>query len=445
MALPTVAIVGRPNVGKSSLLNSLAGKMISIVDPTAGVTRDRISTPVPVGEGYAELVDTGGFGIEDPDNLTEHVESQIRYAMATAELVLFVVDAQEGLHVLDQEVAALLRKRNRPTLLVANKCDNAQQEAQATVFNALGFGEPIAISAVQQLGRVDLLDRIARELGDTLIPGHLPEEPMKIAIVGKRNAGKSSFINALAGEQRVIVSETPGTTRDSVDVRFRIGQREFIAIDTAGIRKQSKFRDQLEFYGYHRAQRSIRRADVVLLFVDATEPLGQVDKQLARYILEQFKPVVIVINKWDLAAGKATQEDYKTYLDEMLPHLAYAPISFSSAKEGVNLHATVALAEQLHAQASERVTTGQLNQAIEQILALRGPSHKRGTKPPKLYYATQVATQPPTIACFVNAVESFDPTYQRFFLNELRARLPFAEVPIRLLFRPRRQRPAEAG
>lgn len=443
MPLPTVAIVGRPNVGKSSLLNSLAGRMISIVAPTAGVTRDRISTPMPVGEGYVELVDTGGFGIEDPDRLTEHVEAQIAYAMATAELILFVVDAGDGVLPLDVKVAELLRRQNKPTILVANKCDNVQLEAQAAQFASLGFGEAMCVSAMHGFGRSALLERITREMAGKAVAAG--EAVMKLAIVGKRNAGKSTLINALAGEQRVIVSETPGTTRDSVDVEFRIGERSFIAIDTAGVRKRSKFKDDLEYYGFHRAQRSIRRADVVLMMIDAAEPLGQVDKQLASYIAEQLKPVVLVINKWDLAAGKATQEDYQHYLEQMLPHLEYAPISFVTAREGLNIHNTVDLAEQLFNQAGMRVPTAQLNQAVGEVAALRGPSHKKGTRPPKVLYATQVAVRPPTLVCFVKGLESFDAGYQRFFLNQMRERLPFAEVPIRLLFRARHGREPEKG
>ena len=434
MALPIVAIVGRPNVGKSSLLNCLVGKRISIVDPTAGVTRDRVSALLSLDPGYVELVDTGGFGIDDVDDLTDHVASQIRYAVAEAEAIVFVVDVVDGVLPLDVKVAELLRRQTRPVVLAANKCDDASWDVQIGEFAALGFGDATPVSALHGRGREGLLTAVAEVIPDRA--AQVVEPVMKLAIVGKRNAGKSTFINALAGEDRLIVSETPGTTRDSVDVRFSMGKSQFVAIDTAGVRKRSKFRDDIEFYGAHRAHRSIRRADVVLLFIDAVVSLGQIDKQLARYILEQFKPVIFVVNKWDQVGDRATQEDYRSYIDEMMPHLPYAPISFISSTQELNVSATVRLAMELHRQADTRVTTGQLNRAVEQILALRGPSQKHGKKPAKVFYVTQVSTCPPTLVLFVNSQESFDTNYQRFLLKELRSRLPFREIPIRLLFRP---------
>ncbi len=435
MSLPTVAIVGRPNVGKSSLLNCLTQKRIAIVAPTAGVTRDRVSAPLAVGEGYAEVVDTGGMGIEDADNLTEHVETQIRYAMAAADLVVFVVDVRDGVLPLDVKVAELLRHQDHPVVLVANKCDTSTQEHLTGELTALGFGEPLCVSALHGRGREQLLAAIEDALGGAV--EHLAEPVMKLAIVGKRNAGKSTFINSLAGADRVIVSETPGTTRDSVDVRFQVGRREFVAIDTAGVRKKAKMADDIEYYSFHRAQRSIRRADVVLMLIDATQPLGKVDKQLTEYVATEFKPVVLVVNKWDLAEGRATREDFQEYIEKMLPHASYAPISFSTAIEGTNVMGTIRLAEEMYTQAGTRVGTGEVNRMIEEITTLRGPSTKRSGKRPRIYYSTQVATHPPTIVSFVNNLDGFNEGYQRFLIGELRERLPFAEVPIRLLFRTR--------
>jgi GTP-binding protein len=438
MSLPVVAIVGRPNVGKSSLLNSLIGKRISIVDATPGVTRDRVSAPMPLGKGYVELVDTGGIGMVDVDELSQHVEEQIVFAISAAAAILFVVDAREGLTPLDKAVAQRLRKQGKPVVLVANKVDQEGQTTQIHEFSRLGFGEPLAVSAEHARGLTDLLEALQDRLGKQLTASP-PQPVMKLAVVGKRNAGKSAFINALAGETRVIVSEKPGTTRDSVDVTIELDGRTFTLIDTAGVRKRKSLSGDIEFYSLHRAMRSIRRADVVALVIDASLPVSQVDKDLAGDIAKQFKPVVLVVNKWDLAAGKATGEDYADYFDKTFPELSFAPVCLTSALEGSGVKEAVALAEELFAQAARRVTTGRLNQAIQDILKLRGPSHKAGTKPPKILYASQVATAPPTIVCFVNDVRSFDEGYQRFLLNQLRQRLRFPEVPIRLVFRQRRQ------
>jgi len=447
MALPIVAIVGRPNVGKSSLLNCLAGKRIAIVDPAPGVTRDRLSVPLALGEGaeafYVELMDTGGMGIEDADDLTAHVEAQIDFALRAAALILFVVDAREGVLPLDHHVAGRLRRQNKPVILLANKIDQADLTAEIGELHRLGFGEPLAFSAMHGLGRRELLERLAASLAD-VADDEEPQAAMKLAVVGKRNAGKSTFINALAGEPRLIVSQTPGTTRDSVDVTIRIDGHPVVLIDTAGLRKKSRMAGDVEYYSHHRALRSIRRADVVALMIDASVPVSQVDKHLAAEIAQQYKPVVLVVNKWDLARPYAAGEDYAEYLTKMLPELSYAPISCTCATGGTNLLPTIRLAEKLHAQASVRIPTAELNQHIRRILDLRGPSHRAGTRPPRLYYASQVAAQPPTIVCFVNDLASFDASYQRFLLNELRQRLPFAEVPIRLVFRPR-QRDTKPG
>jgi GTP-binding protein len=493
-----VAIVGRPNVGKSSLLNCMVGRRISIVDPMPGVTRDRVSAlcalpeqseepqaksggrtarsqrrrakseernvekkTAALGEGqggpdaedeaydhealppgrYFELVDTGGVGIVDKDHLQEDVEAQIAFAMAAASLILFVTDAREGVTPLDTVVAQRLRKQHKPVILVANKIDEMGMSAQLGELHQLGFGEPLRFSANAGLGRSDLLEAIDARLGELGLHGdQAPEPVMKLAIVGKRNAGKSTFINALAGEQRVIVSETPGTTRDSVDVTIKIGDKTFTAIDTAGVRKRKSFEGDIEYYSHHRAMRSIRRADVVALMIDASLPISQVDKDLAGVIATEFKPVVLVVNKWDLATGKADPEDYQDYLEKVFPELTFAPIIFTTARNGTGVMDMVRLAAQLYKQANTRVPTARLNEYVMEILQLRGPSHRTGTKPPRILYASQISTAPPTIVCFVNDVRSFDQTYQRFLVNQLRDRLPMSEVPIRLFFNQRKVR-----
>jgi len=438
MALPIVAIVGRPNVGKSSLLNGLAGRRISIVEETAGVTRDRVSAIVDLDDNYFELVDTGGYGIEDHDDLTEHVESQINIAISQADVVMFVVDVREGILPLDRRVAELLRKRNLKVILVANKADAPKLDDMAGEFYSLGYGEPICVSALHGRNRGELVERVLQELKglDTTEP---KEEVMKIAVVGKRNVGKSTFINSLVGQERMIVSEVPGTTRDAVDVRFEQDGRSFIAIDTAGVRKKGKMNDAngIEFYSYTRAIRSIRRADVVFMFIDATADVSQVDKKLARFIVDEYKPCIIVINKWDLAKDLAVTEDYAEYLDKMMPGLNYAPISFITATEGKNIQSLLDLAAGLYKQSNATVTTPQLNKAIKSITDQRVPSSKKKVGLPKIYYGTQIAVTPPTLLLFVNKPDFIDDNYRRFLTNRFRDILPFAEVPIRLLVRGR--------
>jgi len=438
MSLPLVAIVGRPNVGKSSLLNIMAGRRISIVDDMPGVTRDRVSTPIELDTGFIELVDTGGMGIEDTDDLTEDVEDQIALGVSQATLILFMVDAREGIAPLDSHVARILRKQDKPVILLANKVDMLNTTGEIGELHKLGFGAPMLISATHSRGIGDMLEEIERRLGDN-VGESAPPEMMKLAIVGKRNAGKSTFINSLVGEERVIVSDVPGTTRDSVDVLCEVDGQEFMLIDTAGVRKRSKINGNIEFYAHHRAMRSIRRADVVAMMIDASLPISQVDKKLAGLIAEQYKPVVLVVNKWDLAKEHTSGEEYVEYFEKVMPELKFAPVCLTTATEGENLRGTIKLAMQLFEQSNTRVATAEINKHIEEILVMRGPSHKAGTKRPKILYASQIGTAPPTIVCFVNDVRSFDQSYKRFLVNQLRERLPFDEIPIRLLMRKRRQ------
>lgn len=444
MALPIVAIVGRPNVGKSSLLNCLAGRRISIVDPTAGVTRDRVSAIVETNNVWFELVDTGGYGIEDCDDLTEEIEAQIKYAVQQAGLVLFVVDVRAGVVPLDVEVAKLLRGSDRRVILIANKADDRVHEPGAAEFHRLGFGAPVCISALQGRGKTDLLEMMVSLL-DTREAEEPAEVAMKLAIVGRRNVGKSTLVNALAEAPRTIVSEVPGTTRDAVDVEFERNGRRFIGIDTAGLRKRAKVADNVEFYAYSRAIRSIRQADVVLFLIDSTVPVGQVDKALAHKIVELFTPCVLVVNKWDLAKARAVTGDYGEYLGKVLPEIDFAPISFMTAKDQRNVQSTIDLAENLFGQASTRVPTTRLNEFLQEILVLRGPSARRGMRRPKMYFATQIGVAPPTIMISVNDPVLFGDEYHRFLLNRFRERLPYPEVPIRLLLRShRRSRQADA-
>ena len=437
MALPVVTIIGRPNVGKSSLLNNIAGKMISIVEPTAGVTRDRVSAIVDVNDRYFELIDTGGVGIVDSDALSEHVENQIAQAIALSDLILFVVDIRDGIMPLDTQIAQMLRKENLSAILVANKADSSKQLGSAGEFTRLGFGEALCVSATNFYNKSALLERIIEELN------HLPnEEPgeteMKVALVGKRNAGKSTFINSIVGEDRVIVSEIPGTTRDAVDVRFEKDGKHFVAIDTAGVRKKNKMENDIEFYGYTRVERSIKRADVVLFLIDATLKVSQVDKKLAHLIAEENKACILIINKWDLAIEIADADDYGDYLAEELPGLAYAPIAFTTAIEGKNIQTVLDLATEIFKQASTEVSTAVLNKAVTAISDAKvGGSKKKGAQP-KIYYGTQVAVRPVTLLLFVNRPEWFTDNFMRFASNKFRELLGIEEVPIRLMLRKRR-------
>ena len=444
MGLPKVAIIGRPNVGKSSLLNALAGEMISIVEPTAGVTRDRISAFIGRDERYFELIDTGGYGIVDADQLGAHIERQIHQAMDSADLVLFVVDIREGLVPLDQEIAKLLRKHSLDVIGVANKADTAKLFSGAAEFARLGFGEFICVSAQNNLNQAVLSDRIFEKLAASEWAGAPPEPTMKIAIVGKRNVGKSTLVNAVVGEERVIVSETPGTTRDSVDVRFEKDGKTIVIIDTAGLRKVGKVSNSIEFYSHVRAIRSIKQADVVLMMIDATEPVSQVDKKLAKLIADEYKGCIIVVNKWDLAKNTAATADYEQYLTETLPVLKYAPIAFTTANKGKNVQSVLDLAAELFKQATTRIPTPRLNRVFESIKVesgFRRTGQKGRTKQPRVYYATQVSTNPVTIMMSVNDPSLFDENHRRYIVNRLQELLPIGEIPIRLLARSHRRTP----
>ncbi len=440
MALATVAIIGRPNVGKSSLLNALAGEMISIVEPTAGVTRDRVSTIIERNERYFELIDTGGYGIVDRDHLGEHIEQQIRKAIESADLVLFMVDIRDGVVPLDQAIAQLLRKHDLDVIGVANKADSAKMFPAAGEFTKLGFGEFMCISITSNLNKNVLLEKIFDKI--STIESTKPDEPkMKIAIVGKRNAGKSTLVNAMVGDERVIVSETPGTTRDAIDVRFEKDGKTIIAIDTAGVRKKSKMADSIEFYSYVRATRSIYRADVVLFLIDASVPIAQIDKKLARFIAAEYKSCIIIVNKWDLAKETAVTADYEHYLTTLLPGLKYAPIAFTTATEARNIQSVLDLAAEIFKQTTMQIPTVKLNKAFEIIKAERVGAVKRNKAGwPKIYYATQITVNPVTILMFVNNPELFQEAYLRFITNRLQSMLSIAEVPVRLLTRRHRSK-----
>ncbi len=438
MPLPKVAIIGRPNVGKSSLFNALAGVRIAIVEPTPGVTRDRLAFPLCVdGQHYVELIDTGGIGIVDSQALSDDVEKQISLAIKEADLILFTVDVRDGIMALDQQVSDRLRTLGKPVILVVNKCDTDQLDLEAQHFHKMGWSPLVCVSAHQGRGRTELLAQLIKALGKRLKEAEPPAEvAMKIAIVGRRNVGKSTFINCLAQEERVIVSEVAGTTRDSVDVRFERDGLTFIAIDTAGVRKKAKIDDSIEFYSLARAERSIRRADVVLQFFDPNDTINQVDKHLAAYILEEHKPAIFVVNKWDTVKDRLVTRQWADYLLQTFPAQDYVPISFISGKDGKNVYRLLNLAQNLFKQATTRLSTSELNRLFRDAIEHRPPP-VRQNRTPRIYYATQVATQPPTLVAFTNGPELFDEWYCRYLLRQLRDHSVFAEIPIKMLLRLR--------
>ncbi|MEZ5979844.1 MAG: ribosome biogenesis GTPase Der [Planctomycetota bacterium] len=438
--LPRVAIVGRPNVGKSTLLNRLVNSRVSIVEPTAGVTRDRVSVHARVPafgtERTVEVMDTGGIGIVDRQDLGPLVEEQVAVAVGGSDAIVFMVDAKDGITPLDQEVAEKLRRTDLPIVLVANKCEGRKAGWEVERFRRLGMpGEPIAISAQNGDGMAEFYEALANALPAEGTDLAAPKPVMKLAIVGRRNAGKSTLTNALAREERMIVSEVPGTTRDAVDVLFERDGESFVVIDTAGVRKKSSFEDAVDFYSDSRSYRAIRRADVVVLLFDATEPLSGLEKRLARYAADHFKPVVLGANKWDLVGERMTAGELADYVARELPGVDYAPLVCLSGKDRWHTDEVMSVARELFDQAHGRVGTGELNRVLKNALAARSPSSK-GYRV-RVQYATQIDRQPPTFVLFVNDKRLIGKDYLRYLTNRLREELPFKEVPMRIVLRDR--------
>lgn len=440
MSIPRVAVVGRPNVGKSSVFNWLAGRRISIVDDVAGVTRDRVTHLIEEGDRFFELIDTGGVGINDVDDLGSEIEDQIAIALDSADVVLFVVDSRTGLLPLDEEVAKRLRYIDKPIICVANKTDDPSLDPQAYEFYKLGRGKLIRVSAMQNRNRQELLDMILDRLppADAGDAAAAEEPPMKVAIVGRRNTGKSTFVNTLAKAERMIVSEIAGTTRDSVDVRFILDNKEFMAIDTPGLRRNKSVKTDVEYYGVHRAQRSIRRADVVLMFFDCSERISKVDKQLIQYIAENYKPCIFVVNKWDKMHGKMPTENWVNYLRDTFKTMWHTPIAFITGETGKNVKALINHAQMLFKQSRQRVSTGELNRLVGRAIDHFEPPMYQG-KRPRIYYATQVSTEPPTIVLVCNNPGGFTQPYRRYLLGVFRDQLSFGEVPMKLYLHRRRR------
>ncbi|MCA9265322.1 MAG: ribosome biogenesis GTPase Der [Planctomycetales bacterium] len=444
MKTPRVAIVGRPNVGKSSIFNWLAGKRIAIVDDQAGVTRDRLSHLLEHEGRYFEIIDTGGIGITDVDNLTQEIEEQIATGIDEADVLLFVVDTLSGILPLDQEVAKRLRYVDKPTLCVANKTDGPTHDSAADEFYRLGKGKLVRVSTKANRGRDELLDMIVERLPESDGEEDPTQIEMKLAIVGRRNVGKSTFVNTLVKAERMIVSEVPGTTRDSVDVHFELDGKSFTAIDTPGLRRRVSVRTDIDFYGTRRAQRSIRRADVVLVFFDASQRIGKVDKQLCSYVAENYKPCIFVVNKWDLMYGQMPTERWVNYLRDTFRTMWHVPIAFITGETGKNVKTLLNHAQMLFKQSQERISTGQLNSLVKRAIEHNPPplfKHRR----PKIYYATQVGVQPPTIVLVCNHPQAFSQSYRRYLLGVFRDQLSFGEVPIKLYLHKRSREEEDAN
>ncbi|MCK5343294.1 MAG: ribosome biogenesis GTPase Der, partial [Candidatus Heimdallarchaeota archaeon] len=379
--------------------------------------------------------------IIDNQDLSEHVEQQIAVALESADLLLFVVDAMEGIRALDKRICTKLRKIDKPKILVINKADNPKIEAEATEFYEFGFEDIVTISVIGRRNIGDLRDKIAEYIEKMPMSEENDNAEdlsiLRISMLGRRNVGKSSLVNALAGEERVIVSEIEGTTRYAVDVKFMYEGKKFVAIDTAGLRRKSAVENTFEFYSQARALGTIKHSDVILLMFDVRNEISDLEKKLAARTVESVKPAIIVINKWDLALEEGlTVEEYEKYLRDRLPGLAFAPISFISVKNKLNLWETINLAQDLWHQTNQRINTGELNRIVNHAIQVRKPP-RLGTRNAKIYYSTQISVAPPSVVIFVNDPNMFPNDYKRFLVNQLRESSPFPEVPIRIIFRKR--------
>ena len=437
---PVVAIVGRPNVGKSTFVNRLVGSRNSIVDDAPGVTRDRIYFDVEwQGKGFT-VIDTGGIIPGDEDDIMNSIFSQAQLACEEADKIIFLVDGKEGINPIDYDIANILRRASKPVYLAVNKCDNPESMAMTGDFYALSLGEPLAISALHGSGGVgDLLEIITEDFDYT--EDEEKDQRIRIAIVGRPNAGKSSIVNALLDTKRVIVSDVSGTTRDSIDSFITYNDTEYTIVDTAGIRKKSKVDYGVEKFAVDRAIRSIRDCDVALLVIDAKEGISDQDKRISSLITEAGKGIIVAINKWDLIEDKKanTINKFSEKLERDIPFLSYAPKIFISAVTKQRLNQIFEEGIKVYNEGCKRISTGLLNKVINEAYALNLPTSFKG-KRLKIYYTTQVTSQPPTFVFFVNSEELLKDNYKRYLENKLREAFGFFGNPIRLSARERKDK-----
>ena len=438
MAKPIVAIVGRPNVGKSTLFNKLAGKRISIVQDTPGVTRDRVYAEAEWLNYNFTMIDTGGIEPENNDIIVKQMRRQANIAIETADVIVFIVDGKEGLTAADNEVATMLRKSKKPVVLVVNKVDNLKDENNAYEFYNLGIGDPVTISAGQGLGLGDMLDKVVENFDQSIYDTD-DDEYIRIAMVGKPNVGKSSLINKLLGEERVIVSDIPGTTRDAIDSYLETEEGKFILVDTAGIRRKSKVKEEIERYSVIRTYTAIERADVCILMIDATEGVTEQDEKIIGYAHEMSKAIMVIVNKWDLVEkdGK-TLDKFKKELQGNLKFLSYAEYLFISALTGQRTNKVLKMAKYCYDNYNKRISTGILNDVVSKAVLMKEPPTV-SLKRMKIYYVTQVATKPPKFVFFVNDESARHFSYERYLENQLRNSFDFKGTGIQIEYRQRKE------
>lgn len=440
MSKPVVAVVGRPNVGKSTLFNALAGSRISIVEDTPGVTRDRIYADVTWLNYHFTLVDTGGIEPESDDVILSRMREQAETAIATADVILFLTDVKQGLVDADFKVADMLRRSGRPVLLVVNKVDSFEKYMPDVYeFYNLGLGDPIPISAAGKLGIGDMLDKVVERFDPSALEEVEDDRP-KIAVIGKPNAGKSSIINKLLGEERVIVSPIAGTTRDAIDTTVKRNGQEYVFIDTAGLRRKSKIKEELERYSIIRTVSAVERCDVAVLIIDATEGVTEQDAKIAGIAHERGKGMIIAVNKWDLVEkDNNTVNEFTSKLREKLSYMPYAEIVFLSAKTGQRLGKLFDLIDAVIENCALRVQTGVLNEILTEAMAMKQPPSDKG-KRLRIYYITQASVKPPTFVMFINDKKLTHFSYTRYIENQIRTTFGFRGTPIRFIYRERKEK-----
>lgn len=439
MSKPTVAIVGRPNVGKSTFFNYIVGKRISIVQDEPGVTRDRVYADATWKGKTFTLIDTGGIEPESEDIIVSQMRDQANIAIDIADVIIFLTDIKQGVTAADKEISLMLKKSKKPIVLVCNKADNYGKTSDDIYeFYNLGLGDPHPVSSVNAIGIGDVLDAIYEEFPET--EKEEDEETIKVAIIGKPNVGKSSLVNQILGENRVIVSDIAGTTRDAIDSNFENEFGKYVFIDTAGIRRKSKVDEQIEKYSVMRSLLAVERADVCLLMIDANEGVTEQDRKIAGEAHEAGKASIIVINKWDAyEKDEHSMEKYKKQVYSELAYLSYAPIIFISAKTGQRVNKLFELINQVANQNALRVSTAVLNQVLNEAIAIVQPPTDKG-KRLKIYYMTQASTKPPTFVVFVNDKKLFHFSYERYLVNQIRKEFTLTGTPVRIMVREKKDK-----